>query len=231
MRGADHMEILRVENLSKVYHGGQQEVQALDQVNLSVEKGSLLAIMGDSGSGKSTLLHILGGVDHPTGGRVFIQGTDITELSESQMSVFRRRNIGIIYQFFNLIPNINVRKNICLPLLLDRRKPEQDYYEDIIQTLGITDKQQRFPNELSGGEQQRVAIARSLISRPAVILADEPTGNLDRRNTQEIISLFKLVNKNFKATIILVTHNEKVALACEKVYTMADGRLYEGDRR
>jgi putative ABC transport system ATP-binding protein len=231
MRGADHMEILRVENLSKVYHGGQQEVQALDQVNLSVEKGSLLAIMGDSGSGKSTLLHILGGVDHPTGGRVFIQGTDITELSESQMSVFRRRNIGIIYQFFNLIPNINVRKNICLPLLLDRRKPEQDYYEDIIQTLGIADKQQRFPNELSGGEQQRVAIARSLISRPAVILADEPTGNLDRRNTQEIISLFKLVNKNFKATIILVTHNEKVALACEEVYTMADGRLYEGDRR
>jgi putative ABC transport system ATP-binding protein len=231
MRGADHMEILRVENLSKVYHGGQQEVQALDQVNLSVEKGSLLAIMGDSGSGKSTLLHILGGVDHPTGGRVFIQGTDITELSESQMSVFRRRNIGIIYQFFNLIPNINIRKNICLPLLLDRRKPEQDYYEDIIQTLGITDKQQRFPNELSGGEQQRVAIARSLISRPAVILADEPTGNLDRRNTQEIISLFKLVNKNFKATIILVTHNEKVALACEEVYTMADGRLYEGDRR
>jgi putative ABC transport system ATP-binding protein len=225
------MEILRVENLSKVYHGGQQEVQALDQVNLSVEKGSLLAIMGDSGSGKSTLLHILGGVDHPTGGRVFIQGTDITELSESQMSVFRRRNIGIIYQFFNLIPNINVRKNICLPLLLDRRKPEQDYYEDIIQTLGIADKQQRFPNELSGGEQQRVAIARSLISRPAVILADEPTGNLDRRNTQEIISLFKLVNKNFKATIILVTHNEKVALACEEVYTMADGRLYEGDRR
>jgi putative ABC transport system ATP-binding protein len=231
MRGADHMEILRVENLSKVYHGGQQEVQALDQVNLSVEKGSLLAIMGDSGSGKSTLLHILGGVDHPTGRRVFIQGTDITELSESQMSVFRRRNIGIIYQFFNLIPNINVRKNICLPLLLDRRKPEQDYYEDIIQTLGIADKQQRFPNELSGGEQQRVAIARSLISRPAVILADEPTGNLDRRNTQEIISLFKLVNKNFKATIILVTHNEKVALACEEVYTMADGRLYEGDRR
>lgn len=224
------MEILRAENLSKVYQG-RQEVQALDQVSLSVEKGSLLAIMGDSGSGKSTFLHILGGVDHPTGGRVFIQGTDITELSESQMSVFRRRNIGIIYQFFNLIPNINVRKNICLPLLLDRRKPEQDYYEDIIQTLGITDKQQRFPNELSGGEQQRVAIARSLISRPAVILADEPTGNLDRRNTQEIISLFKLVNKNFKATIILVTHNEKVALACEEVYTMADGRLYEGDRR
>ncbi len=224
------MEILRTENLSKIYRG-KHEVQALDQVNLSVEKGSLLAIVGDSGSGKSTLLHILGGVDRPTSGHVFVQGTDITKLSESQMSVFRRRNIGMIYQFFNLIPNINVRKNICLPLLLDRRKPDQDYYEEVIKTLGITDKQSRFPNELSGGEQQRVAIARSLISRPAIILADEPTGNLDRRNTQEIVSLFKLVNKSFKSTIILITHNEQVALACEKVYTMVDGRLYGEDGR
>jgi len=224
------MEILRAENVSKVYRG-EHEVKALDQVNLSVEKGSLLAIVGDSGSGKSTLLHILGGVDRPTSGRVFVQGTDITELPESQMSVFRRRNIGIIYQFFNLIPNINVRKNICLPLLLDQRVPDEDYYQEVIQTLGIADKQRRFPNELSGGEQQRVAIARSLISRPAVILADEPTGNLDRRNTNEIVSLFKLVNKSFKATIILITHNEKVALACEKVCTMVDGRLYEGDVR
>ena len=224
------MEILRAENVSKVYRG-EHEVQALDQVNLSVEKGSLLAIVGDSGSGKSTLLHILGGVDRPTSGRVFVQGTDITELRQSQMSVFRRRNIGIIYQFFNLIPNINVRKNICLPLLLDERVPDEDYYQEVIQTLGIADKQRRFPNELSGGEQQRVAIARSLISRPAVILADEPTGNLDRRNTNEIVSLFKLVNKSFKATIILITHDEKVALACEKVCTMVDGRLYEGDVR
>jgi len=224
------MEILRAENVSKVYRG-EHEVQALDQVNLSVEKGSLLAIVGDSGSGKSTLLHILGGVDRPTSGRVFVQGTDITELRQSQMSVFRRRNIGIIYQFFNLIPNINVRKNICLPLLLDERVPDEDYYQEVIQTLGIADKQRRFPNELSGGEQQRVAIARSLINRPAVILADEPTGNLDRRNTKEIVSLFKLVNKSFKATIILITHDEKVALACEKVCTMVDGRLYEGDVR
>ncbi len=224
------MEILRAENVSKVYRG-EHEVQALDQVNLSVEKGSLVAIVGDSGSGKSTLLHILGGVDRPTSGRVFVQGTDITELRQSQMSVFRRRNIGIIYQFFNLIPNINVRKNICLPLLLDERVPDEDYYQEVIQTLGIADKQRRFPNELSGGEQQRVAIARSLISRPAVILADEPTGNLDRRNTKEIVSLFKLVNKSFKATIILITHDEKVALACEKVCTMVDGRLYEGDVR
>jgi putative ABC transport system ATP-binding protein len=230
MRGVNHMEILRTENLSKVYHAGET-IQALNEVNLSVEKGSLLAITGDSGSGKSTLLHILGGVDRPTSGRVFIQGTDITKLSESQMSVFRRRNIGIIYQFFNLIPNINVHKNICLPLLLDKRQPEEDYYREVIQTLGITDKQKRFPNELSGGEQQRVAIARSLISRPAVILADEPTGNLDRRNTQEIVSLFQLVNKSLKATIILVTHDEKVALSCEQVYTMADGRLYKGDKR
>lgn len=224
------MEILRAENVSKVYRG-EHEVRALDQVNLSVEKGSLVAIVGDSGSGKSTLLHILGGVDRPTSGRVFVQGTDITELPESQMSVFRRRNIGIIYQFFNLIPNINVRKNICLPLLLDERVPDEDYYQEVIQTLGIADKQRRFPNELSGGEQQRVAIARSLINRPAVILADEPTGNLDRRNTKEIVSLFKLVNKSFKATIILITHDEKVALACEKVCTMVDGRLYEGDVR
>ncbi len=224
------MEILRAENVSKVYRG-EHEVRALDQVNLSVEKGSLVAIVGDSGSGKSTLLHILGGVDRPTSGRVLVQGTDITELPESQMSVFRRRNIGIIYQFFNLIPNINVRKNICLPLLLDQRVPDEDYYQEVIQTLGIADKQRRFPNELSGGEQQRVAIARSLISRPAVILADEPTGNLDRRNTNEIVSLFKLVNKSFKATIILITHNEKVALACDKVCTMVDGRLYEGDVR
>ncbi|MGI6517392.1 MAG: ABC transporter ATP-binding protein [Bacillota bacterium] len=224
------MEILRAENVSKVYRG-EHEVKALGQVNLCVEKGSLVAIVGDSGSGKSTLLHILGGVDRPTSGRVFVQGTDITELSESQMSVFRRRNIGIIYQFFNLIPNINVRKNICLPLLLDQRVPDEDYYQEVIQTLGIAGKQRRFPNELSGGEQQRVAIARSLISRPAVILADEPTGNLDRRNTNEIVSLFKLVNKSFKATIILITHNEKVALACDKVCTMVDGRLYEGDVR
>ena len=176
-RGEDSVEILRAENVSEVYRG-EHEVQALDQVSLSVEKGSLLAIVGDSGSGKSTLLHILGGVDRPTSGRVFIQGTDITELPESDMSVFRRRNIGIIYQFFNLIPNINVRKNICLPLLLDQRVPDEDYYQEVIQTLAIADKQRRFPNELSGGEQQRVAIARSLISHPAVILADEQSSPL-----------------------------------------------------
>lgn len=224
------MEILRTEGLSKIYPGAE-EVLALDNVNLSLEKGSLSAIIGDSGSGKSTLLHLLGGVDQATSGRIFIQGIDITELTESEMSVFRRRNIGIIYQFFNLVPNINIRKNICLPLLLDQRKPDETYYQEIVQTLGIADKEGRYPNELSGGEQQRAAIARSLISQPAIILADEPTGNLDRRNTEEIVSLFKLVNQRFKATILLITHEEKVALACEKIYTMVDGRLYRGDEK
>ena len=222
------MEIVRTENLTKIYHSAE-DVCALDHVNLSLEKGSLSAIIGDSGSGKSTLLHLLGGVDQATSGRIFIQGIDITELTESEMSVFRRRNIGIIYQFFNLVPNINIRKNICLPLLLDQRKPDETYYQEIVQTLGIADKEGRYPNELSGGEQQRAAIARSLISQPAIILADEPTGNLDRRNTEEIVSLFKLVNQRFKATILLITHEEKVALACEKIYTMVDGRLYRGD--
>lgn len=224
------MEILRTEGLSKIYPGAK-EVLALDNVNLSLEKGSLSAIIGDSGSGKSTLLHLLGGVDQATSGRIFIQGIDITELTESEMSVFRRRNIGIIYQFFNLVPNINIRKNICLPLLLDQRKPDEAYYQEIIQTLGIADKEGRYPNELSGGEQQRAAIARSLISQPAIILADEPTGNLDRRNTEEIVSLFKLVNQRFKATILLITHEEKVPLACEEIYTMVDGRLYGGDEK
>lgn len=224
------MEIVRTEKLTKIYHSAE-DVCALDHVNLSLEKGSLSAIIGDSGSGKSTLLHLLGGVDQATSGRIFIQGIDITELTESEMSVFRRRNIGIIYQFFNLIPNINIRKNICLPLLLDQRKPDEAYYQEIVQTLGIADKEGRYPNELSGGEQQRAAIARSLISQPAIILADEPTGNLDRRNTEEIVSLFKLVNQRFKATILLITHEEKVALACEKIYTMVDGRLYRGDEK
>lgn len=224
------MEIVRTEKLTKIYHSAE-DVCALDHVNLSLEKGSLSAIIGDSGSGKSTLLHLLGGVDQATSGRIFIQGIDITELTESEMSVFRRRNIGIIYQFFNLVPNINIRKNICLPLLLDQRKPDEAYYQEIVQTLGIADKEGRYPNELSGGEQQRAAIARSLISQPAIILADEPTGNLDRRNTEEIVSLFKLVNQRFKATILLITHEEKVALACEKIYTMVDGRLYRGDEK
>lgn len=220
------MAILRTHNLTKVYPGAQ-DVVALKQVNLSLNKGDFVAIIGDSGSGKSTLLHLLGGVDQPTEGKVFIQDVDITALKENDLAVFRRRNIGIIYQFFNLIPNLTVERNILLPLLLDNRKPDPVYFKEIIETLGIQNKLERFPKQLSGGEQQRVAIARSLITRPAVILADEPTGNLDKRNTEEIISLFRLTNLHFQATIVLITHNEKVALSCQRILRMVDGQLYE----
>lgn len=220
------MPILETRNLNKIYPGAEQVV-ALNQVNLTLKKGELIAVMGDSGSGKSTLLHMLAGVDHPTKGQILIQDVDITSLGEKDMAIFRRRNIGIVYQSFNLIPNITVEKNILLPLLLDQRKPEQEFFHEIIQTLGIGDKLKRFPNQLSGGEQQRVAIARSLMTRPAIILADEPTGNLDRKNSEEITSLFRLINQRFQATIILVTHDEKVALACQRILIMADGSLYE----
>lgn len=220
------MPILETRDLSKIYSGAEQVV-ALNKVNLTIEKGEFVAIMGGSGSGKSTLLHILGGVDQPTEGQVLIQDVDITSLNEKEMAIFRRRNIGIIYQSFNLIPNITVEKNILLPLLLDQRKPIPTFFEEIIQTLGIGDKMKRFPHQLSGGEQQRVAIARSLVTRPAVILADEPTGNLDRKNSEEITSLFRLVNQRFQATILLVTHDEKVALSCERILIMVDGTLHE----
>lgn len=220
------MPILETRNLNKIYPGAEQVV-ALNQVNLTLKKGELIAVMGDSGSGKSTLLHMLAGVDHPTKGQILIQDVDITSLGEKDMAIFRRRNIGIVYQSFNLIPNITVEKNILLPLLLDQRKPEQEFFHEIIQTLGIGDKLKRFPNQLSGGEQQRVAIARSLMARPAIILADEPTGNLDRKNSEEITSLFRLINQRFQATIILVTHDEKVALACQRILIMADGSLHE----
>jgi len=220
------MPILETRNLTKVYPGAEQVI-ALNHVNLTIEKGELVAIMGDSGSGKSTLLHMLGGVDKPTEGQVLIQDVDITSLKEKEMTIFRRRNIGIIYQSFNLIPNITVEKNILLPLLLDQRKPEQAFFQELIKTLGIEDKMKRFPHQLSGGEQQRVAIARSLVTRPAVILADEPTGNLDRKNTEEITSLFRLVNQRFQATILLVTHDEKVALSCTRILFMVDGTLHE----
>jgi len=220
------MPILETRNLTKIYSGAEQVI-ALNSVNLTVEKGELIAIMGDSGSGKSTLLHMLAGVDRPTEGQVLIQDVDITSLKEKEMTVFRRRNIGIIYQSFNLIPNITVEKNILLPLLLDQRKPAKAFFDEIIEILGIGDKLKRFPNQLSGGEQQRVAIARCLVTRPAIILADEPTGNLDRKNTEEITSLFRLVNHRFQATILLVTHDEKVALSCERIMFMVDGTLHE----
>lgn len=218
------MNIVKTVDLTKTYKGGV-EVNALSNVNFELEKGDLVAIIGDSGSGKSTLLHLLAGVDTPTSGDIFIQDNNITKFNKDEMTVFRRRNIGVVYQFFNLIPNINVRKNILLPLLLDNKKVDEDYLKEILSILGIEGKLDRYPKQLSGGEQQRVSIARSLITRPAIILADEPTGNLDRKNSEEITGLFRLVNKRLNSTIIIITHDEKVANSCDKVYRMVDGRL------
>lgn len=218
------MFILQTNNLTKVYDA-EVKVEALVDVNFNLSKGDLVAIIGDSGSGKSTFLHLLAGVDKPSSGDIFIEDKNITKLNKENLTIFRRRNIGVIYQFFNLIPNINVKKNILLPILLDDKKVDQEYFDEILSILGIKDKLNRFPRELSGGEQQRVAIARSLITRPAIVLADEPTGNLDRKNSEEIISLFKLVNQRLNSTIMIITHDEKVANACNKVYKMLDGRL------
>ena len=218
------MNIVKTVDLTKTYKGGV-EVNALSNVNFELEKGDLVAIIGDSGSGKSTLLHLLAGVDKPTSGDIFIQDKNITKFNKDEMTVFRRRNIGVVYQFFNLIPNINVRKNILLPLLLDNKKVDEEYLKEILSILGIEGKLDRYPKQLSGGEQQRVAIARSLITRPAIVLADEPTGNLDRKNSEEIIGLFRLVNKRLNSTIMIITHDEKVANSCDKVYRMVDGRL------
>lgn len=218
------MNIVKTVDLTKTYKGGV-EVNALSNVNFELEKGDLVAIIGDSGSGKSTLLHLLAGVDTPTSGDIFIQDKNITKFNKDEMTIFRRRNIGVVYQFFNLIPNINVRKNILLPLLLDDKKADEEYLKEILSILGIEGKLDRYPKQLSGGEQQRVAIARSLITRPAIILADEPTGNLDRKNSEEITGLFRLVNKRLNSTIMIITHDEKVANSCDKVYRMVDGRL------
>mgnify|MGYP000327273693 CR=1 FL=1 len=219
------MEILSCENLTKTYGAGQTSVTALDQVNLTVQRGEFLAIMGPSGSGKSTLLHVLGGVDRPTSGTICIEDQNIAELKEEQLAIFRRRKVGLIYQFYNLIPTLNVKKNILLPLLLDERKPDQALFEEITHTLGLTERLNHLPSQLSGGQQQRVAIARSLIYRPAIILADEPTGNLDRRNTEETVELLKLSNKKFNQTVLLITHNEKIALEADRVLVIEDGRI------
>lgn len=218
------MNIVKTVDLTKTYNSGV-EVNALSNVNFEMEKGDLVAIIGDSGSGKSTLLHLLAGVDTPTSGDIFIQDKNITKFNKDEMTVFRRRNIGVVYQFFNLIPNINARKNILLPLSLDNKKADEEYLKEILSILGIEGKLDRYPKQLSGGEQQRVAIARSLITRSAIILADEPTGNLDRKNSEEITGLFRLVNKRLNSTIMIITHDEKVANSCDKVYRMVDGRL------
>ena len=225
------MEILKCEGIRKVYGTGENQVVALDRLDLSVEKGEFIAIVGASGSGKSTLLHILGSVDKPTEGRVTVEGTDLSTLSQAQAAVFRRRKVGLVYQFYNLIPTLTVRKNILMPLLLDKKKPNQEYFDQIVKTLGITDKLESLPNQLSGGQQQRAAIARSLIYRPALLLADEPTGNLDQKNSKEIIDMLKLSNRNLNQTIILITHDEKAALEADRIVTIEDGRIIGDERR
>ena len=224
------MEILRCENVRKVYDSGNNQVVALDYIDLSVQKGEFVAIIGASGSGKSTLLHILGSVDKPTEGKVLIEGTELSAMNRTQAAIFRRRKVGLVYQFYNLIPTLTVRKNILMPLLLDKRKPNKEYFEQIVHSLGIEDKLESLPSQLSGGQQQRVAIARSLIYRPALLLADEPTGNLDRKNGEEIIDLLKLSNRNLEQTILLITHDEKIALEADRVITIEDGKIV-GDQK
>lgn len=225
------MEILKCEGISKVYGTGNNQIVALDKINLSVEKGEFVAIMGDSGSGKSTLLHILGSVDKPTEGNVIIEGTDISTLNQTTSAIFRRRKVGLVYQFYNLIPTLTIRKNILMPLLLDKKKPNQEYFEQIVKSLGIADKLESLPNQLSGGQQQRAAIARSLVYRPAILLADEPTGNLDQKNSKEIVDMIKLSNRNLNQTILLITHDEKVALEADRIVTIADGQIISDQKR
>ncbi|MEY8326237.1 ABC transporter ATP-binding protein [Lachnospiraceae bacterium 54-11] len=219
------MEILRCENLSKYYGVGQTRVTALEDVNLSVEKGEFVAIIGASGSGKSTLLHMLGGVDRPDGGKILIEGTDIAALNEKKLSLFRRRKVGLVYQFYNLIPSIDVRQNILLPMLLDGQKPDEKRFDELTEILGLTERLCHLPGQLSGGQQQRAAIARALIYRPAILLADEPTGNLDKRNSEEITGLLKLSNKKYKQTVLLITHDEKIALEADRIITIEDGKI------
>lgn len=219
------MEILRVQNISKIYGTGDARVVALDDVSFSVKKGEFLAIVGASGSGKSTLLHILGGVDRPTSGKVLIEGSDVYSLGESQLAIFRRRQIGLIYQFNNLIPVLNVEENITLPLLLDERKPDPDYLKEILGMLSVTDRARHLPNQLSGGQQQRVSIGRALISNPAIVLADEPTGNLDSKNSADVMELLRFSNKRYNQTLILITHDQNIALQADRIMTIADGRI------
>ncbi len=225
------MNILTCEGVRKMYGFGNNQVAALDGIDLAVGKGEFVAIVGASGSGKSTLLHILGSVDKPTSGKVTIDGTDLSKLNQTQAAIFRRRKVGLVYQFYNLIPTLTVQKNILMPLALDKKKPNKEYFEKVVSSLGIADRLEALPNQLSGGQQQRVAIARSLIYRPALLLADEPTGNLDQKNSKEIIDMLKLSNRNLEQTIVLITHDEKVALEADRIITIEDGHMISDEKR
>lgn len=224
------MEILKVENLTKIYGKGNTKVTALDNVTFSVEKGEFVAIVGASGSGKSTLLHILGGVDRPTSGKVIVDKEDVYKLNEANLAIFRRRQVGLIYQFYNLIPILNIEENITLPILLDGRKVDCEYLNELINILGLEKRLNHLPNELSGGEQQRVSIGRALMNRPAILLADEPTGNLDSKSSKEIVELLKLSNKKYNQTIIMITHDNSLALNADRIITIKDGRIINDER-
>ncbi len=225
------MELLTCKNVKKVFGNGDSQVIALNGIDFSVKKGEFTAIVGASGSGKSTLLHILGSVEKPTEGTVTVDGVDLGTLSVSEAAVFRRRKVGLVYQFYNLIPTLTVEKNILMPMLLDKRKPDKMFYDSIIDSLGIYDKRDALPHQLSGGQQQRAAIARALVYRPAILLADEPTGNLDQKNSKEIVDLLKLSNRNLNQTILMVTHDEKTALQADRIVTIADGQIADDQRR
>ena len=219
------MEIMRVENLTKVYGKGENEVRALDGVSFSVEKGAFVAVIGPSGSGKSTLLHILGGVDRPTGGKVFMDGKDVYVQNEEQLAIFRRRQVGLIYQFYNLIPVLNVTENITLPVLMDGQKVNQNRLAELMTTLNLTGRENHLPNQLSGGQQQRVSIGRALMNAPAVVLADEPTGNLDSRSSREIVELLKVSNEKYGQTLLVITHDESIALQADRILSIEDGKI------
>jgi putative ABC transport system ATP-binding protein len=224
------MEILKIENLTKIYGEGENQVRALDSVSFSVEKGEFLAIIGPSGSGKSTLLHILGGVDRPTSGKVWMDGQDVYAQNEEQLAIFRRRQVGLIYQFYNLIPVLDVVENMTLPVLMDGRKVNEERLEELLTTLGLTERRKNLPNQLSGGQQQRVSIGRALMNAPAVVLADEPTGNLDSKNSQEIVELLKQSNRRYGQTLIVITHDENIALQADRVIAIEDGRIVRDER-
>ncbi|MGN1443795.1 MAG: ABC transporter ATP-binding protein [Acutalibacteraceae bacterium] len=219
------MDILEIKNLCKTYGTGENQVKALDNVSFSVPKGQFLAIIGASGSGKSTLIHILGGVDKPTSGKVYLNGQDVYAQNEEQLAIFRRRQVGLIYQFYNLIPVLNVTENITLPLLMDSRKVDKQRLDELLTTLSLKGRENHLPNQLSGGQQQRVSIGRALINAPSVVLADEPTGNLDSKNSHEIMELLKLSNRKYNQTLIVITHDENIALQADRIITLADGRI------
>ena len=224
------MELLNVENLTKVYGEGENQTRALDGVSFTVEQGEFLAIIGPSGSGKSTLLHILGGVDRPTAGKVWMNGQDVFSQNEEQLAIFRRRQVGLIYQFYNLIPVLDVVENITLPVLMDGRKVNGERLEELLQTLNLTDRRKNLPNQLSGGQQQRVSIGRALMNAPMVVLADEPTGNLDSKNSAEIVQLLKESNRKYRQTLIVITHDESIALQADRILAIEDGRIVREER-